>query len=100
MPMKKSFSKSKNTCKVTFNYDDPSAQNVCLVGDFNDWNASAQPMKKSRGGFSATVELDQGRDYQYRFLVDGQRWENDASADGFAPAPYPDCQNCVVSTAR
>ena len=96
MALKKSYSKSKEKCKVTFSFRDGSAQNVCVVGDFNEWDVNATPMKKSRTGFSATVELDAGRAYQYRYFVDGERWENDNSAEGFAPSPYSDSQNCIV----
>lgn len=95
--MKKTYSKN-NTCKVTFSYPAKSAKEVYVVGDFNDWDTGALPMKKNKNGFSTTLELEADHDYQYRFLVDGERWENDESADGFAPSPYPDCENCVVST--
>ncbi len=94
--MKKTYSKSSNKCKVTFTYPEKSAKSVCVAGDFNDWDVSALPMKKSKTGFSATVELDPDKEYQYRFWVDDAHWENDNSADGFISSPYPDAQNCVV----
>lgn len=95
--MKKTYSKSKGKCKVTFSFPERSASAVYVVGDFNGWDTGALPMKKGKTGFSTTVELDADQDYQYRFLIDGERWENDDQADGFAPGPYG-CDNCVVST--
>ena len=35
-----------------------------------------------------TVTLDSGRRSRYRFLVDGERWENDWAADAYAPNEY------------
>ena len=96
MTLKKTYSKSKEKCKVTFSFPENNAKNVCVVGDFNEWDVNATPMKKSKQGFSATVELDSGRSYQYRYFVDGERWENDNSAEDFVPSPYFDSQNCVV----
>lgn len=93
--MKKAYSKSAKKCKVTFSYPEKDAKSVFVVGDFNNWDQSAHPMKKGRTGFSATVELDPDQDYQYRFWVD-DRWENDSSADDFIASPFPDAENCVV----
>jgi 1,4-alpha-glucan branching enzyme len=47
-----------------------------LAGDFNGWDAQAQPMVKgSDGVWSATVKLKPGA-YQYKFVVDGE-WSED-----------------------
>ncbi|MDH3291241.1 MAG: isoamylase early set domain-containing protein [Gemmatimonadota bacterium] len=69
----------------------PSAATVSLVGDFNDWNVSATPMRPAPGDgiWSVTVPLEPGR-YRYAFLVDGQTWLADPSAprafdDDFGP---------------
>ncbi len=35
------------------------------------------------GGFSLTVGLDTGRAYRFRYLLDGQRWDNDWAADAY-----------------
>ncbi len=69
----------------------PSAATVSLVGDFNDWNVAATPMRPAPGDgiWSVTVPLEPGR-YRYAFLVDGQTWLADPSAprafdDDFGP---------------
>jgi len=51
----------------------PGATSVSLVGDFNDWDASALVMERvsSDGAWSVTVPLLPGR-YEYQFLVDGK----------------------------
>jgi hypothetical protein len=59
----------------------PAAGAVSLVGDFNDWSASATPMQRVQGNgvWSVTVPLDAGR-YRYAFLVDGDIWLSDPAA--------------------
>ncbi len=73
MPKKK-FTKTHNACRVTFELPGEIAANrVMLMGDFNDWEEDANPMKRRKDGrFSTTVTLQPG-EYRYRFLVDGER---------------------------
>lgn len=99
MPLKKSFSKSKNICKVTFNYPANKAKQVTVAGDFNGWDTQSLPMKKTKDVFSVSIELDAGKEYEFRYFVDGV-WANDTQADGVIKGPYPDCENCVLSTRQ
>jgi len=57
------------------------AHAVDLVGEFTDW----QPMPMVRSGehFLVSVNLEPGRSYRFKYLVDGVRWENDWSADDY-----------------
>jgi 1,4-alpha-glucan branching enzyme len=49
----------------------PKAQNVALIGDFNEWQAAAHPMTRMPdGGWVIRMELPHGH-HQYQFLVDG-----------------------------
>ena len=51
--MKKTCNKSNNTCKVTFRLPHEAvrdAQSVCIVGDFNNWNIHANPLKRCKDG--------------------------------------------------
>lgn len=62
---------------VPFEYFDPSAQVVALVGDFNAWKADGKLMKRDAGGlWNVKVSLAPGT-YQYKFVVNGERWEED-----------------------
>jgi hypothetical protein len=63
--------------------DHLDAEQVHLVGEFNDWSHTATPMERSGSHFVATVRLARGRTYRYKFLVDGTRWENDWHADSY-----------------
>ncbi|MBR9977527.1 MAG: isoamylase early set domain-containing protein [Bacteroidetes bacterium] len=83
---KKSYTSTGRSCRVTF-YLPPAvtAETVALCGEFNEWDPVAHPMgKKKDGTFYTSLYLDTGRSYRYRFLLDGERWENDWEADTYA----------------
>ena len=88
--LKKTYTKTGRTCRVTFKLaPDFEARNARLVGDFNGWSDAAAPMKRLRdGSFSATVSLEAGQQYRFRYLLDNQRWENDPAADAYQSNPY------------
>jgi hypothetical protein len=70
---------------VKFVFFAPKAQQVSLVGDFNDWDIGKTPMVRSAHGgvWSVAVPLSAGR-HVYSFVVDGSSWSADPSAP-FAP---------------
>ena len=100
--MKKRILKSKPVCKVTFELPSQAvngAVKVALVGDFNGWNPASTPMKRSRdGAYSITLDLPRDRKYQFRYLIDGERWENDWAADNYVRNPSGEGENSVVVT--
>jgi 5'-AMP-activated protein kinase regulatory beta subunit len=58
--------------KIDFELKMPEAQQVILMGDFNQWNPKTHPMRKEENGvWRKTVMIDPGR-YEYRFWVDGE----------------------------
>jgi 1,4-alpha-glucan branching enzyme len=97
--IKKKFLKTK--CKVTFELPEgiDGAEEVYLVGDFNEWDERNLQMEKSKKGnkFSYTLDLELGREYQYRYLVNGKDWHNDWHADKYVANPFMG-DNSVVST--
>lgn len=80
---------TKGKTKVTFTLPrEVDADSVSLCGDFNDWSPTAHPLKKYKDGhYGVSVNLSTGI-YRYRFLLDGQKWENDWKADEYAPNEY------------
>ena len=72
---------------VTFALDPGvAADAVAVAGDFNDWSADANPMaRRSDGSFDATMVLEAGREYRFRYVLDGDRWVNAWDADDYAP---------------
>lgn len=100
MPVKKQFLKSRPACKVTFRLPKETAgdaRTAHLVGDFNEWNETETPMKRLKtGDFTVTLDLEAGREYQYKFKMDGERWRNDPESESTAPSPFPGVDNSVV----
>ena len=88
----KEYTKSRNLCKATFILPGEAAlkaQQVAIVGDFNNWNKIATPLNKMENGdFTVTLELEAGREYRFRYLIDNHRWENDWCADKYLAGPY------------
>lgn len=94
--IKKQFLKSKPICKATFTVP-AEAKTVALVGDFNDWDTEAPILlKKQKNEFKATLELETGKEYQFRYLIDGE-WADEAEADRFESTPFGS-KNSVIST--
>jgi 1,4-alpha-glucan branching enzyme len=72
--------------KVTFLFEDPSARDVALLGDFNNWDSKKHPMKNDGSGiWTKSVILAPGS-YEYKFLADG-KWKTD-------PSNHIKCFNC------
>lgn len=94
----------KRKCRVTFILPKEigdNAQKAHVVGEFNEWARSANPMKKmSNGTFVTVIVLPMYRDYQFRYLIDNKIWINDSDADRFEPTPFGDSENCVLSTYK
>jgi len=87
---RKTYTKSGKSCRVTFELPVAvNAQSACLCGEFNSWEPSAHPMKQRKDGtFALTLSLPSGQAYRYRFLLDGERWENDWAADAYTPNSF------------
>ena len=102
MSLKKTFSKDKKTCSVTFTVEAEAAQGakkINLAGDFNSWSSTDTPMKPNKdGSFSVKQDLEVDKESQFRYLLDGYQWENDWKADKYVPAPYSNADNSVVIT--
>lgn len=99
--MKKQFSKTKPECKVTFQIPAEilgGAKKASIAGEFNGWDAEANPVKITKGVGSASITLETGRSYQYKFVIDGDRWENDPEADSFISNEFGDANSIVECT--
>lgn len=96
--IKKQFFKSK--CKVTFEMPkDIEAKTVAVVGDFNNWDKSATPLKRLKSGvWKTTIDLQKDDSYQFRYLIDGQSWVNDQDADSYVSNNIDGDNSVVVTT--
>ncbi|MEI6864798.1 isoamylase early set domain-containing protein [Flavicella sp.] len=96
MAIKKQYLKSKPICKVTFEVIAKESKTVSVVGDFNEWNSSASPLKKLKNGkFKAVFPLTSGNTYEFKYIVDG-KFLNEENADAFAWNNYANSENSVL----
>lgn len=100
MITRKQYLKKKPICKVTFRLPKQLAHggsSAAIAGEFNQWGAEPIPMKTLKSGdYTVTLALASGREYQYRYLVDGSRWITDPDADKLVYCGFADCKNSVV----
>ncbi|MCZ7571074.1 MAG: isoamylase early set domain-containing protein [Ardenticatenaceae bacterium] len=74
-------------------------QQIHLVGDFNGWDPASHALMQRRtdGVWEITLELDAGRRYQFRYLLDDHTWCNDGCADDYVPNAYGGHNSVVVT---
>jgi len=94
--IEKQRTRHKGEMKVTFSIplvwlDRP----VAVVGDFNGWDPTANPMKKRGTVWTATVTLQKGRTYRFRYLDNLGRWHDDPAADDVEPSGAGST-NCLI----
>ena len=84
--IKRKGKRNSNEVRVTFALpaDDPHAQ-AAVVGEFNNWDQTAHPLKKrSNGTYSAAVTLEKGQQYAFRYYdAANDFWFNDPEADAY-----------------
>ncbi len=91
----------KGKARVTFTVDPQvGARTAAVCGEWNGWSADADVMRRDHeGGFSLTVGLDAGRAYRFRYLLDGQQWDNDWAADAYVRNDFGGEDSVVDLTA-
>jgi len=96
----KQYLKARSVCKVTFRLQCDGAmgaESVTLVGEFNNWDEKATPMKRQKNGdYTVTLELELDREYRFRYCIDSSKWENDWCADRYEPNPFGGYDSVVV----
>lgn len=95
----KTFAQDGLTCRVTFRLT-ADVQSASLVGDFNLWNPAVTPLERTEdGAFGVTLALESGRPYRFRYLVDGEQWLNDDTADGWVPNQFGSADSIIAIEA-
>lgn len=83
--------------RIVFSFSAPEAQNVSLVGNFNNWDYTKTMKKDKDGLWTSRVDLEPGK-YEYRFLVDGE-WRDDPKCQTRQPNSFGS-QNCVLEISN
>jgi len=72
-------------------------EQASVVGEFNAWSESADPMSKvDDGRWTATIALEPSRAYRFRYHLGEDRWENDWSADHYVGNDFGGADSVVV----
>lgn len=99
-PIEKRYNKDGTKCKVTFRLPAKAAKsdsNVCLAGEFNNWDIENTQLKKLKNGeFKVIVDLQLGREYRFKYLINGTRWENHWNADKYVLNEYGSKDSVVI----
>ncbi len=74
---------------VSFSLYAPGKQGVSVIGDFNGWDAGADPLEERDGTWVTARRLEAGPQ-RYQFLVDGQTVICDPYAQAIEPAEGDD----------
>ncbi len=96
MAIKKQFIKTKPVCKVTFSVAAKEADEVAVVGDFNNWNPKEGVLNKLKNGtFKGVFDLDKDTSYEFKYLIDGA-FVNETEADSFKWNEFAGAENSVL----
>ena len=90
------------TVNVTFTLPaEVQADIVALSGEFNQWSLGDIQLERGNDGvWRAVVALEPGRSYRYRYLLDGERWENAPDADQYVPNPFGSVDSVITVAPR
>lgn len=70
---------------------------VSVVGDFNQWDPLANPLRKrSNGTRSASVELSVGASYRFKYLAEDGAWFCDEQADDHVANEYASVDSILI----
>jgi 1,4-alpha-glucan branching enzyme len=83
--------------RLMFVFHDDSAHSVSVAGDFNGWSQAATPLKRNDSGLWFTeIVVPRGGHFEYKFIINGQRWLEDPSNGMKAPDNYGGLNSVVV----
>ena len=97
--LKRQTTKGSDQIRITFTIPhDPNQPRVYVVGDFNGWSVTDLPLvKRANNTRSATVSLDAGKRYAFRYYTESGEWFNDEAADAYEPSEHGS-ENCIIIT--
>jgi len=85
----KEFTPKRTVCKVTLTLPEEWAnKEVVVAGSFNDWDTSSDKLEKKNGKWTTTLRLKPENEYHFKYLIDGEKWENDDAADQYVPNEF------------
>jgi serine protease AprX len=83
--------------RLMFVFHDDSAHSVSVAGDFNGWSRDATPLKRNESGLWFTeIGLSRAGRFEYKFIINRQRWIEDPSNGMKAPDNYGGLNSVLV----
>ena len=83
--------------RLVFVFHDDSANSVSVAGDFNGWSHVATPLKRNRSGlWSTEIAVPRSGRFEYKFIVNRQRWVEDPSNGMKAPNNYGGLNSVIM----
>lgn len=87
--LEKNYTPKRTICKVTFSIPEEWAEKeVKLTGEFNEWDKESDTLEKEKDKWTITKRLKPENTYRFRYLIDGEKWENDDAADKYVPNEF------------
>ena len=82
--------------KVTFAVPAEGVEGTAaVVGDFNGWDPTVDTFRRHDGWLTASVVVEPGRQYRFRYLAEGGHWFNDPEVGVYEPNGLGD-ENSVL----
>lgn len=83
--------------RLLFVFHDDDAKSVSVAGDFNGWNQLATPLERDGSGlWSTEIAVPHSGRFEYKFIVNGQRWLEDPSNGMKAPDNHGGLNSVLV----
>lgn len=96
--LEKQFTPKRTVCKVKLSIPAEWAdKSVKVAGDFNDWDTSSDELKKKADRWEATLRLKPNEKYRFRYILDGEKWENDDAADAYVPNEFGSEDSVIIT---
>lgn len=82
---------------LLFVFHDDLADTVSVAGDFNGWSQAASPLERNGSGlWSTEIVVPQAGRFEYKFIINGQRWIEDPSNGLKTPDNYGGLNSVLV----
>ena len=83
--------------RLVFVFHDDHADSVAVAGDFNGWSQRAAPLRRNGSGlWSIEIMVPRAGRFEYKFIINGQRWIDDPSNGLKAPDNYGGLNSVLV----
>ncbi|HEU4766203.1 MAG TPA: S8 family serine peptidase [Pyrinomonadaceae bacterium] len=83
--------------RLLFVFHDDAAKSVSVAGEFNGWNESATPLMRDGSGlWSTEIAVSRAGRFEYKFVINGQRWLEDPSNGMKAPDNHGGLNSVLV----